>query len=187
MQVQDIMTTPAIVARESVSLEALARLMLDHRIGCIPVVDAEGKLIGIVTESDFTGSDAFIPFTVYQHPRLLQQWISSDGVERIYKAGRELRARDVMRAPVITATADEPVTELVERMIRHNITRLPVVRDGIPIAIVARHDLLRLMIEHPNTWADSSESVPTPTSGKSCCEMGQRPPSGQPGGTKFKS
>jgi len=149
MQVKDIMTTPAIVARESASLEALARLMLDHRIGCVPVVDAEGRLVGIVTESDFTGSDAFVPFSVYQHPRLLQQWIAGDGVERIYKAARELRARDVMCAPVTIATAEEPITEIVKRMIRHDITRIPVVRDGIPVGIVARHDLLRLMVEHP--------------------------------------
>lgn len=53
MKVRDIMSTTPIVARESTPLGELARLMLEYRIGCVPIVDALGALVGIVTEADF--------------------------------------------------------------------------------------------------------------------------------------
>jgi CBS domain-containing protein len=45
----------------------------------------------------------------------------------------------------VTATEDDTVTAVVERLLRHDISRLPVVRDGVPVGIVARHDLLKLL------------------------------------------
>jgi CBS domain-containing protein len=166
MKVKDIMTRSPIVVRESASLEEIARLMLDQRIGGVPVVDIEGRLSGIVTESDFCGDDAFVPFTIYQSPRVLQQWIGPDGVERIYAAARSLTARDVMRVPVITADEDESVTDLVKLMIHHDIARVPVVRDGAPIGIVTRHDLLRLIVNGDLHGAPSNE---TPGGSRNSC------------------
>ncbi len=51
-----------------------------------------------------------------------------------------------MDAAVVTVTEGEPVADVVERMLRHDITRVPVVRDGVPVGVVARHDLLRMMV-----------------------------------------
>jgi CBS domain-containing protein len=56
MQVQDIMSREPIVVHEDTPLDAIARIMLEHRIGCVPVVDEGGDLRGIVTEADFTGT-----------------------------------------------------------------------------------------------------------------------------------
>jgi CBS domain-containing protein len=141
------MTRPPVVVGEATTLEEVARIMLAHSIGGVPVVDPQGKVVGIITESDFTGTEACIPFSIYRVPQLFRQWIGSEGIEQIYRAGRELTAREVMRAPVVTASEKEPVTGVVKRMIEHDISRVPIVRDGVPVGIVARHDLLRLMVE----------------------------------------
>jgi nucleotide-binding universal stress UspA family protein/predicted transcriptional regulator len=142
----DIMTQPALTVGEDATLEEVARLMLDHSIGCVPVVDTHGLLQGIITESDFTGQERYFPFSAYRAPQLFGEWISKEEIEAIYAAGRRMRAREIMHTPVVTAAEGEPVADVVEKMLRHDITRVPVVRDGVPIGIVARHDLLRLMV-----------------------------------------
>jgi len=52
----------------------------------------------------------------------------------------------VMTGPVVTVSEDDTVTRAVELMLKHDVNRLPVVRDGRPVGIVARHDLLRMMM-----------------------------------------
>ena len=50
MKVSEIMVHPVIVVNEDATVEEIAKIMLDRRIGCVPVVDREGKLVGIVTD-----------------------------------------------------------------------------------------------------------------------------------------
>lgn len=141
----DVMTTPVVTAHEDVTLAELAQIMLKHGIGCIPIVDSAGRLVGIVTESDFTGRERGVPFSAYRTPQLFGQWLSHEGVEQVYALGRTLTARQIMRTPVITAREDDPITDVVERLIRHNIARIPVVDDGVLVGVIARHDLLKLI------------------------------------------
>ena len=108
-------------------------------------LDGDGTLVGIVSESDFVGKERGVPFTAFHAPSILGQWLAKDGVERIYEAARRMRARDIMTSPVETLTEATTVTEVVRRMIRHDLKRLPVVRDGRPVGMVTHHDLLRIV------------------------------------------
>jgi CBS domain-containing protein len=146
MKVKEMITQPALVVTETATLEEVARFMLEHRIGCVPVVNGKGKLSGIVTESSFAAQEKSIPFSTFRAPQVLGQWLSSNGVERIYAAAREMTAREIMRQPVITVTEDQSMDDVVALMLRHDINRIPVMRDGVPIGMVARHDLLRMLV-----------------------------------------
>jgi|DewCreStandDraft_2_1066082.scaffolds.fasta_scaffold01198_14 CBS domain-containing protein len=147
MQVKDIMSQPVITVHEEASLEEVAKLMLQHDIGAVPVVDDDGRLVGIITESDFTGKERGFPFSVYRAPQVFGEWITPDGIERIYAAARARKAKEIMSAPVVTAREDEPVTALVERMTHYDLHRIPLGRDGVPVGMVTRHDLLKLMLD----------------------------------------
>jgi CBS domain-containing protein len=147
MKVKEIMVQPVTVIGEDTALAEIARLLLEQRIGCVPVVDAQGRLKGIITESDFTAKERGVPFSTFRAPQLFGQWVTPRGIEKIYDAARALTAREIMSAPVITVTEDDAVETVVTLMLRHDINRIPVARDGVPVGIVARHDLLRLM-----TW-----------------------------------
>ena len=146
MKISKIMSAPAITGTENESLETAARKMLDSGIGGLPVVNAEGKLVGIVTESSFTARNKGVPFSTFRAPQLLGRWISGEGVDKIYQEARETPVADVMAGPVVTVSEDDTVTRAVELMLKHDVNRLPVVRDGKPVGIVARHDLLRMML-----------------------------------------
>lgn len=145
MKVNEIMASPAITVGESTSLEDVARLMLDKGIGCVPVVDAGGIIAGIVTEASFAAKSKGIPFSTFRAPQLLGRWLSDTSVANIYAAARQTPVSEIMVKNVVTIEEDESVNRAVELMLEHDINRIPVVRDGKPVGIVARHDLLRLM------------------------------------------
>ena len=146
MKVKELMSQPIQVVPENVTLETVARTMLAHHIGCVPVVDVQGKLTGIITESDFAAKEKGIPFSTFRAPQVLGQWLDQNGVARIYQASRTLQAHEIMQPRVATVTEDNSVQDAVELLLKHDVTRLPVVRDGVPVGIVSRHDLLRLMV-----------------------------------------
>jgi CBS domain-containing protein len=72
--------------------------------------------------------------------------LDNSGVERLYAAARTKTATDIMSVPVITLTEDASIEEALELMLRHDIKRIPVLCDKIPVGIVARYDLLKLML-----------------------------------------
>lgn len=124
--------------------------MLDRGIGGMPIVDSGGKLRGIVTESDFAAKERGIPFSLVRAPQLFGDWLGPSGVEHVYTAARSMTAREIMQTRVITVTEDDPLERVLQLMMRHDINRVPVIRDDVPVGIVARHDLLRLMLAGRN-------------------------------------
>ncbi len=149
MIVRELMVQPVIVVREGTTLEEVARTLLERRIGCVPVVDAQGRLTGIVTESDFAAKEQGIPFcafSIYRHPQVLGEWLPREGVDRLYRQARTMTAKDIMSTQVVTASDDEPIEEIIQRMLEHKVHRIPVVRDGKPVGMVARRDLLLMMV-----------------------------------------
>jgi CBS domain-containing protein len=140
------MAYPAVTVREDTTLEKIARTMLEHKIGCVPVVDDQGGISGIITESDFVTKEKGIPFSTFWAPQLLGQWLDNSGVERLFEAVRTKRAADIMSVHVITLTEDASIEEALELMIRRDINHIPVVCDKVPVGIVARYDLLKLML-----------------------------------------
>lgn len=147
VRVRDIMVTPVVVASEETTLAELARTMLERRIGGIPIVDGDGALVGIVTETDFVGTRENVPlaFPTAQLPSVFREWVEEDTFERISREARERPAREVMSTPLVIAEEHETVQDVVERMIEHDVGRVPVVRDGKPIGIVSRHDILTIV------------------------------------------
>ena len=132
--------------REDDTLEEAARVMLGNKLRGVPVVDERGKISGFVSVSDYLAKDKVLPFSRFHAPQLFGKWIPHEGVERIYEEARTTPVRDIMSTNVISVTEDDPVEKVIELMMRRDLNRIPVVRDGVPIGIVARYDLLRIMV-----------------------------------------
>ena len=118
------------VSREMPASEALAYL-LRHGVGGAPVVE-EDRVVGVVTTSDLAAPHPYARETgPFLRPR---------------SGGSEWQVRDLMTESPVTASRDEPLIDAVVRMARARIDRLPVVdRDGRPIGIVARDDVVRIL------------------------------------------
>lgn len=144
MKVKDIMTEPAITISEDTPLYEIAQIMLDHRIGGVPVINEAGDLTGIVTESDFTAKEKCVPFSMFRAPQLFGTWLGNDA-EGLYEGARNIPAREIMSTNVVTVKENDSIEAVLNLILKHDINRIPVVRDRKPVGIVARHDLLRVM------------------------------------------
>lgn len=144
MKVNEIMTQPVITIGEDAPLQEAANIMLQHRIGGIPVVDGNGNLVGIITETDFCAKEKCVPFSLFRAPQLFGTWLGHNAEEVYAKAGA-IRAGEVMSRNVVTVRADDSVETVLELILKYDINRIPVLSDGKLAGIVARRDLLRIM------------------------------------------
>jgi CBS domain-containing protein len=137
MKAGEVMTTGAATVRPDAPLAEAARLMIQHQISGLPVVDAHDRLVGLVTENDFLRAGQG------GQPRLL---------EMLAKAGTDedelniRRVDDLMTREPITISAETPLEEVINLMLRHSVRRLPVVADGKVVGIVSRGNLLRALL-----------------------------------------
>ncbi len=146
MNAREIMVQPVVTVQKETKLADVARLLLDEGFGGLPVVDSAGRLCGIVTESDFTAKERGLPFSTFRHPQVLGQWVAKGGMERIYQAAQTMTVQEIMTSDPVTIGEEEALEDILQKMLRHKIHRLPVVRDGVPVGIVTRHDLLKVML-----------------------------------------
>ena len=147
MKVSQIMRQPVISMREGDSLEEAARVMLEHNLRGVPVVNEQGTMSGFLSVSDYLAKDKRLPFTRYYAPQLFGKWIEPETLEKIYEEARTTPVKEIMSTDVISVTEEDTMEKLVELMLNRDLNRIPVVRDGVPVGIVARFDLLRLMME----------------------------------------
>jgi CBS domain-containing protein len=146
MNAGELMVQPVVTVRRDTSLAEAARLLLGHRIGCLPVVDDSGLLCGIITESDFAAKERGVPFSILRLPQVLNEWMPPEGVERVYRAAATTTVGDVMSSHTFSVLEDAPIEQAMRLMLDHDIGHVPVVRDGTPVGLISRHDLLRMMV-----------------------------------------
>ena len=154
MRAQDMMTQPVVTIHREASVADAARAMADHRTGCVLVVDLQGRLRGIVTQTDFGGDQHGVPFSMEV---LLQQFSRSmpeATLNRIRAEARSTMVEQIMVTEVITAAEETPLEEIARLMLRYDIDHIPVVRDRLPVGIVARHDFLRILAEEAKPMSD---------------------------------
>jgi CBS domain-containing protein len=144
MKARDVMTTSVISVGPDLGIHEIAKLLLDKGISGVPVVDAGGDPIGIVSESDLIGrgdSDQEA-----RRDRWLRLLAEGELLNREFLASLrspDRRARDIMTSPIISVSEETKVGEIARLLITHHIKRVPVVRDGQAVGIVSRVDLLR--------------------------------------------
>ena len=146
MQARELMTQPVVTVRTDTSLAEVAKTMVECRVGCVPVVDESSQLRGIITQTDFAANEKGVPFSMEAVLQMFSQPVSGKETEKVCQDARKTKAREVMITEVITASEETPVEEIARAMLRYDIDHIPVVRDGMPIGLVARHDFLRMIV-----------------------------------------
>ncbi|GLH82351.1 hypothetical protein SSBR45G_72600 [Bradyrhizobium sp. SSBR45G] len=131
-----------------------ARIMLRNHIGGLPVVDAAGTLVGMVTDGDFLRRAEL--GTERRRGRWLDLLVGRGriGADFVHSHGRTVG--DIMSQPAVTVTADAGLAEIAETMEKHNIKRLPVLSDNQLVGMVTHTDFVQ-------TVADLATAVPGPT------------------------
>lgn len=151
MNAADIMVKDVATVGPEASVREVASLMLARRISGVPVVDAERRVLGIVSEGDLIRRPEI--GTDRAGRGWLSIFLSDEERARDFVKSHGRKAREVMSQPVIGVAPDTSLAELVRLMERHRIKRLAIVEQGKLAGIVTRADLLRAMVAHQSDSA----------------------------------
>ncbi len=125
--VGDLMAIEPVVVRPDAPLSQAAHLMEVHRVHGLPVVDAAGTLVGVISQTDLLRARA---------------------TEYLWSNWSGLRVKHLMTSPALTVHRDAPLALAARKMERHHVHRLVVVADadvGLPIGVLSTTDLVRAM------------------------------------------
>jgi CBS-domain-containing membrane protein len=146
VQVQSIMTRDVKTVREDTPVSEVARLMCDHDVSGLPVVDAAGRVAGIVTELDLIARNARLEVPAFM--QILDAAIPLEAPSHLRERLRHMlgtRAGDIMTRKVHTVRPEAEIEDLVELMLKTGANPVPVVEGEHLVAIVSRSDIVRMM------------------------------------------
>jgi CBS domain-containing protein len=136
--VKDVMSTHVIAARKDASFKEMAEKLHEHRVSAFPVVDNDGKVIGVVSEADLLTKEALDSGNAGM-PGMISGILQRKEEERA--AG--LTAGDLMTHPAVTVQPDDSVEHAARLMYVRRVKRLPVTdTDGHLVGIISRADVL---------------------------------------------
>lgn len=148
MQAIDIMTTSVITIPQDAKIAQAVRLMLEHHISALPVVDADGGLTGLISEGDLMRR-----IRAPEAPRR-SWWLELlDGpgnAAHDFVMLNSQRITDVMSREIVSVEEDTPVGTIARLLDKHRIKRVPVLRDGRVVGIVSRANLLQALASVPD-------------------------------------
>jgi len=148
MTASDIMTKDVMFVRPDTPTRTVAKSLLEKGISAAPVVDANGTVVGMVSEADLLGRQiqGRTPNRMWWLEMLAEgEDLAAEFLD--YVKSNDPVVRDVMRTPVVTVVESTRIEEIAELLQRHHIKRVPVLRDGRLVGIVARADLIRALSE----------------------------------------
>ena len=141
--VRQWMSNPAIVAPETMTLPETRRLMREQRIRRLPVVDADGQLVGIVTEGDIN--------------RVSDSHVTDVRDFNLYHRIADLPIHDVMTHDVVTVSPDASIGEVAQQLLDHRIGGVPVIEKGRIVGVITESDLFRVIVTTYQTTRRGSQ------------------------------
>jgi CBS domain-containing protein len=160
MKTSEIMTRDIVSIAPGASVREAIRLMLEQRISGLPVLDGEGRLVGILTEGDLlrrgeTGTE--------RHRRPWLEFLLGPGrLAGDYVKTHGRRVEEIMTREVVAIGPETTVAELVETMEHRGIKRLPVLDGDALVGIVSRTDLMRALadiLDHAETAPVDDDAI----------------------------
>jgi CBS domain-containing protein len=136
--VKDVMTTRVVSVKRDAPFRAMAAALRQYRVSAFPVLDDDGKVIGVVSEADMLVKEA-----LNSEPQGMPGMIASLLRHREHEKARGTTAADLMTSPAVIVTPDDTIERAARLMYNRKVKRLPVVdANGHLVGIVGRSDLL---------------------------------------------
>ncbi|MCK4532694.1 CBS domain-containing protein [bacterium] len=151
MQAKDIMTKKVLTVPPEMSIPEVASFLLKHRISGAPVINKEGKLIGIVTEDDLIFQDKKIHFPTVIN--ILGGLIYLENFKHFDDELKKVMAQsvlEIMTKEVVTVREDTSISEIATLMTEKQIHLFPVMNQDIIVGIVGKADIVKAIAEGVN-------------------------------------
>lgn len=142
MKARDVMVAPVVTVDENATVRDVAKLLIEKHISAVPVVDCDGRVVGIVSEADL------IHRPEVGTGRPASWWLSLISGERAvakeYAKSHSMKVKDVMTTNVQTAHPDAPLSEIADLFEERHVKRVPIVNEGGDlVGIVSRANIVQ--------------------------------------------
>ena len=144
MKARDIMLKEIMTVSPDTPVRKVAELMVDRAVPSVPVVDAAGKVLGMVSEGDLLRKKI-----APQRPQVVDVLGGYQGMEEYREAFRKMGANtsgEIMTSPVVTVEADDEAAKVGETVLNHHIKQVPVLENGKLVGVISRSNLLRWLL-----------------------------------------
>jgi CBS domain-containing protein len=153
MKARDIMTRDVITVRPGTSVSNIAALMVEKHITGVPVLTDDGRLIGIVSQTDLLHRAEV--GTERKHKWWFRMFADSTALAREYAKAHGLKALDIMSRHVVTVGDDAELRDVADILDKRRIKRVPVVEGNRLVGIITRGDLVRALSQVQITKTDT--------------------------------
>lgn len=147
MKVAEVMTPNPETLGPEATLEEAARRLLETRYGGFPVVDEEGRLLGLLQVEELLPRPENVPFSDVEALQLFGEWVDEGVLAEIYRRYQRTPVKAVMRTEVPRVHPEDPLGKALEILLTTEVRHLPVVdgKDRV-VGILTRSDFLKLIL-----------------------------------------
>lgn len=146
---KDIMTADVKVAKQTDTIKSIAKILIHEKIGGLPVVDEDNRVVGIISETDIIKKEKHV--AVPEFITFLQGVIYLEDFKKMEKDIQDIAAvqvKDLMSKEVIKVYEDDTFDDVANIMIKKSVNRVPVVdKDNKIKGIICRYDIIKSMYE----------------------------------------
>ena len=147
LKAKDIMTRELITVSPETEITKAAKILLENRINGLPVIDAFGRLVGVLTQSDLVAQQKAIPVpSVFT---LLESFIPLTSIKRLDKEMEKIAAltvKEAMTLEPVTVSPETDIEEVAKLMVDKKYHTLPVVEGDKVIGVVGKEDVLKTLL-----------------------------------------
>ena len=143
MNASDVMVRKVVTIGPDDDVAAAVRLLVDHDISALPVVDADNRVLGVLSEGDLLHREE--DGTLRRRPWWVEALTPSGTLALDYAKSHGRRVAEVMSDKVVSASEDTPLSEIANILEKNRIKRVPILKDGKLVGIVSRSNLIQAL------------------------------------------
>jgi CBS domain-containing protein len=153
MKAADVMVRDVVTITPDTDAAEAVKLLIEHDVSALPVVDVDGRVIGMLSEADLLRRTEV--GTERRRPWWLEALTPATTLAIDFAKAHGRRAAELMSQPVISATEDMPLAQIAALFERHRIKRVPVTSEGKLVGIVSRTNLIQALASSAATSGEA--------------------------------
>ncbi len=143
MKAMDVMVRDVVTVKPEADVASAIKLLVEHDISALPVVDDDGEVVGVISEADLVRRTEI--GTEKHRPWWLEALTPGSTLAGEFAKAHGLRVSEIMSSDVISTSEETPLGEIATLLERHRIKRVPMIRDGKLVGIVSRSNLIQAL------------------------------------------
>jgi CBS domain-containing protein len=143
MKAMDVMVHDVVTVKPDDDVAHAIKLLAEHDVSALPVVDDDGTVVGILSEADLVHRSEI--GTEKHHPRWVEALTPASTLAEEFAKSHGRRVSEIMSTSVVSAAEETPLGEIATLLEKHRIKRVPILRDGKLVGIVSRSNLIQAL------------------------------------------